>query len=334
MWKNYLKYASEISESPDDEKIIDQYFPKVKGTKNKTKFHNTVKLIFETKASDENVLEILPKFYKVYQYFYSVLNTLKQKLSEIRKVIEKNQSANAYNLSKYDKYFNLNLTERAGLVNTYQAKITAKNKDKIQVDENEIYEKMKKLITSKNPYERWIALLLATGARPVGLIEKNKFSLIEDKPAWVRVDNLAKKRDTQKKNWTIRPVVLFEPADVIKAIKKLRSDFKNKVIISHSGKLSSDKNDTLNKTVVAQFPWLKDNPNKSSFLRKLYADLAWKIYGDKKYGSHQTFVAEILGHSGWMTSFSYTTVNVGDSDNSKSVQLKNKVDMLDERIKI
>ena len=73
--------------------------------------------------------------------------------------------------------------------------------------------------------------------------------------------------------------------------------------------MASDKLNTLNKTVVKHFPWLKDSRNKASMLRKIYADLAWDQYKNK-YTNKQVFISEVLGHSSLSTSFSYTTVNV------------------------
>lgn len=327
-WKKYLEFADEISNDPDNEDIIDKYFPNVKGGKINTKAHNAIKQIFETKTDDKNILEVLPKFYEMYTHYYPSLTTRRQKLSEVRKVIEKNQSANAYRLSKHDKYFNLDYNQRVDLVETYKAKVLEKNDDKLQVDENEIFSKMRELIMSKNKYDRWIALLLSTGARPVGLISKNKFSLIKDKPGWILVENLAKKRDTQEKQWTERPTVLFDPVEVIREWQRLKKDFKGSVIIDHTGKLSADKNSSLNKAVVKHFQWLKDNPNKSSMLRKLYADMAWKSKGDKAYGSRQKFTADILGHSGMLSSFSYTIVNVSDPSELKNKALQSKINEL------
>jgi hypothetical protein len=65
-------------------------------------------------------------------------------------------------------------------------------------------------------------------------------------------------------------------------------------------------------------------------LRKIYADMAWDTYGDKKYESKQTFVSEILGHDGLLTSFSYTTINV---DNPEGMNESNPKDMNDIDIK-
>ena len=80
-----------------------------------------------------------------------------------------------------------------------------------------VLDKMRELILSSNVYEKAIALLLATGARPIGLFVKNKYSVVKDKPSWIRVDGIAKKREGQK-DWTIRPVLMFSPETVIQGV--------------------------------------------------------------------------------------------------------------------
>ena len=341
----YEAFVRTIKEADGDgatiDETIEEYFPQFSDKKTAPGLHECVLKIFEKKIETKEGAQVLQDLYPTYRKLYTNNKTIKQRLSEVRKVIQANQDETLYKLSRLDKYWNIPEDERNAIVNAYKSDIKAKNAKKIQVDVNEVYEQMRELIMDKDVYKKIAALLIATGARPVGLFAKNKFELIKDKPSWVKVSGLAKKRKEQieaGEDLTERPIILFTPKFVINEIAKIRNHFKNKILLDKKGTLAKDKNDTLNKRIIEAFPWTKEHHQKSSMMRKIYSSLSYKLFADSKFQNENSWIQSVLGHSSGdlMTSFSYSYLNVADSreeKNSEQIQtqieeLRNQVQML------
>lgn len=344
-WEYYDKYITTLVniKNPKQEDIAyeaTQAFPIIakitKRTTHASRFIKTILHIFKTKTTTKNVLDTLKKLFPIFELMYDKPRTLRQRLSDVRKVIKKYQSEEAYLKSKYDAYFNMNATDRSLITDAYKRQVTNKNKKKIQIDMKMIFDKMQKLIQSDNVYDRIIALMLALGTRPIELFAKNNFSLIKDKHSWIRVSGLAKKRETQEKKWTDRPVVYFTPRFVIKEVKAVRNHFKKLIVINGNGKLATDKSQSLNKRAVLHFPFLKDIHQKSSFLRKIYADLSFKLFADKRTQNFNTWISDVLGHGplDLSTSFSYSYVNVQDSKEVKDESVIAQLNELRAQVKL
>jgi hypothetical protein len=344
--KKYEAFVRTIKEADGDGETIDEtieeYFPQFSDKKTAPGLHECVLEMFETRVKEtKEGAQVLQDLYPTYRKLYPNNKTIKQRLSEVRKVIQANQDETLYKLSRLDKYWNIPEDERIAIVNAYKSDIKAKNTKKIQVDVNDVYEQMRELIMDKDVYKKIAALLIATGARPVGLFAKNKFELIKDKPSWVKVSGLAKKRKEQieaGEDVTERPIILFTPKFVINEIAKIRNHFKNKILLDKKGALAKDKNDTLNKRIIEAFPWTKEHHQKSSMMRKIYSSLSYKLFADSKFQNENSWIQSVLGHSSGdlMTSFSYSYLNVADSreeKNSEQIQtqieeLRNQVQML------
>jgi hypothetical protein len=311
--RNFIKELNKAKTKEDISKVVSKYFNS--NSKPSQAYHNAILSLFKVKTSDAEALEALKVAFKGYVIMYPVISTIRAKLSQVRtKSIKGNQSANVFKLSKYDEYFNISEEKRMGFANKYKSQITGKNENKIQVDVKEVMAKMTTLILSDNVYDKLIALMLSVGTRSIEIFDRNEFELIPDKPSWIRVNHLAKKRDPREKNWTERPVIEFTPKFVKDTIQTIRNGFKAKglVIINDSGELAKNQASALNKRVLEHFPWLSKVHQKSSFLRKIYSDLAFKNYADKSTTNFNTFVSSILGHGDLLSSFSYSYVNVSN----------------------
>jgi hypothetical protein len=329
-WAEYNKYIQELVNEPTRAThrealrvIMLKYFPKLESKSTPKFFHDIIGEMFKLKTSEKEGLKVLQAIYPIYELLYPNLKSRKARLSQIRKIIKKHQPPELYRKSKLDKYFNLNQEQRVGIIEKYKAEVSAKNKDKLQIDINMILEKMRELILSKNVYDKALALLLAYGGRPIELFIRNKFELVKGKPSWIKVLELAKKREFQK-TWTTRPVVLFTPKQLISEITKLRNHFKGKILEDGDGQLSKDKSQTLNKRALMHFPFLKDVSQRSSLMRKIYADMAFSLFADRNKENQNSFIGGILGHEGIQTSFSYSWVNVIDTGAVSNEQHLNK----------
>ena len=129
--------------------------------------------------------------------------------------------------------------------------------------------------------------------------------------------------------------MLFTPKQFLREVKRLRLDFKGKLLENSEGELSKDKSQTLNKHALKHFPFLKDVHQKASLFRKIYADMAWSLYGDPCTQNQNSFISNILGHDGLLTSFSYSWVNVSDPNSiSNEKELNNRINQLEGQIRI
>jgi hypothetical protein len=296
--------------------------------------------MLRARVSDAEGLEVLPKLYTIYTLLYPNLKTRRQALSEIRKkFILKFQSKKLYQESQKDTYFNIDLNERIELTEAYKTEITEKNKNKFQIDLGSVLSKMQQLILSNNVYERGLCLLLAGGQRPIEMFYRNEVVPVEDaaeRPNWVIVSNLAKKRQDEPQE-TTRPIVMLSAKQFIEELDRFRRHFKGKsvkVLDPKTGadKLAADKSQTMNKVALKWFPFLKDLHQQSSLMRKMHIDMSFQMYADPKKTNFNSWVSDKLGHSGLMTSFSYSWVAVRDKEELKETQLNDKITMLEKKI--
>jgi hypothetical protein len=338
-WKTYKEFINEVQDKSPNEvnAVINEYFPSIQSSSIPKRFHFTVMEMFKHKISDADGLEVLPKLYKVYTTLYPNLKTRRQTLSEIRrKFILKYQSKKLYLESQKDAYFNIDMNERIGINETYIEKITEQNKDKLQVDLQHVLDTMRQLILSKNVYERGLCLLLAGGMRPIELFYRNEVETIEDMPNWIRVSNLAKKRDGESQQ-TTRPIVMLSANQFIAELQRFRKHFKGKSVKvvdpkTGSDKLAADKSQTMNKIALKHFPFLKDLQQQSSLMRKIYVDMSFTMFADPKKTNYNSWVSEKLGHSGLLTSFSYSWVSVRNKEEIKETELYEKITMLEQKL--
>jgi hypothetical protein len=341
-WKTYQEYIKKLqSKTPAEiDAVIDEYFPDVESSSVPQRFHLTVMEMMRARVSDAEGLEVLPKLYTIYTLLYPNLKTRRQKLSEIRKkFILKFQSKKLYQESQKDTYFNIDMGERIELTEAYKTEITEKNKDKFQIDLQDVLSKMQQLILSKNVYERGLCLLLAGGQRPIEMFYRNEVVPVKDaaeRPNWVIVKNLAKKRQDEPQE-TTRPIVMLSAKQFIEELDRFRRHFKGKsvkVVDEKTGadKLAADKSSTMNKVALKWFPFLKDLHQQSSLMRKMHIDMSFQMYADTKKTNYNSWVSEKLGHNGLLTSFSYSWVAVRDKEQLKETQMNDKITMLEKKI--
>ena len=337
-YKSYVEELSKQTSMEDIDAVAFEFFPGVaKKTKRNTpssRFQKTILHIFKTRGKTEEILWALKKLYPLFVQAYPNQKTLKQNLSSVRTIIKLNQSAEAYRKSKHDDTFNLSLEARNLITNTYKRDVLQKNSNRLQIDEKKIFKKIQELIQSSDVYDRALSLMLCLGCRPIELFDMNTFTKIKGRDSWIKVGNLAKKREGQK-SFTERPVLFFSVKFILKEVEKFRAHFKDKIVINKSGRLASDKNAMLNRRALIHFPWISKIYQKSSALRKVYASLAFKNFADQSKQNFNTFISKILGHDtlDLSTSFSYSHFNVCDPDKNSNTQLNSEINELKEKVK-
>ena len=127
-WKHapYIKDLSKIT-NPTPASIVavaEKHFPILaKKTTRSTpgsRFIKTIKEIFATKTTDAKVIEALRTIFPLFQVLFPVVKTLSQRLSDVRKVIKKHQSAEAYQRSQHDDVFNQSSEVRGNIIKKYK----------------------------------------------------------------------------------------------------------------------------------------------------------------------------------------------------------------------
>lgn len=302
----------------------------LRGTNIKTKFMHAIQIDLMKRQPAGIILHKLPIWYSVLKSIYPNLNTLSMKLSNVRKWIKENQLPDVYEKSTQSKYFNLSKEQRMEKIDKYKAYVRERNMDKIQVSLEAMLDRQQELLLSTNVYDIVLACMMASGTRPVEIFDKNQFEQIDEKPSWIRVLNIAKKRDTQDNHQTTRPVIGLTPQAFISLVNIIRNTFKDKVVISTNGTLASDKNTTLNKRFAFRFPEFANETNKSSLLRKIYGNMSYELHADRTKINLNTWLSSVLGHDvkDLSTSFSYSFVNITKKQNQNVDDLKAELEHL------
>lgn len=301
----------------DDEikfkQIIKDYDHVIKGRTTASLYHNLIKHIWKKKQYNLNDGQIiLRNSFKIYDKLVPNRSALRKKLSEIRQIIKANQNEKQiYKSSINDNYFNMTEKDRVKLINDYQSKILQNNNDKISIYVNEIETKTMELLLSDDAFKKVVALLVITGARTYELLYKNDFKKVNDNDSLIQISNIAKKREGQADKKIERPILFISAKKALKDIKSVRKELnENYKVINDNCEVSKSIMNRLNREVVSAFPFTAKMGNKSSFLRKIYANIAYLLHGDPKKVNKNTYISNILGHDGLLTSFSYSNIEV------------------------
>ena len=305
IFKQFLTAVESRPTAAEIDKQIEKLYPE-------QSFLSAIKSFLKKRRPTETILEILPRLYKVFRIRYKKKTTLSKKLSIFRQIIKENQSAEAYTKSKYDIYFNLPENERNAITNAYTEQVEQRNKNLIQVNKIKVMNAIRKLEKTNDKYQLGVLLMVCSGMRSLELF-KNIVEPVEDKPNYVKISNLAKKRDDTSAS-VQRPLILLTATEFIKKLKKFRTQFTNNKIFTPDNQLNAYITVGLNKATREAFPEVGDSGQASAMLRKYYAVLAYDIFGDKTKQNFNIFIKDVLGHADSVTSFSYSTIHLDESE--------------------
>jgi hypothetical protein len=99
-----------------------------------------------------------------------------------------------------------------------------------------------------------------------------------------------------------------------------------------SDKLAADKSQTMNKVALKWFPFLSELQQQSSLMRKIYVDMSFTMFADPKKTNYNSWISDVLGHSGLLTSFSYSWISVRDKEQVKETDMNSKINMLEKKL--
>ena len=240
--------------------------------------------------------------------------------------------------------------ERTKLNKDYKAKVKSANKDRKTYYSDDLIG----IIEETKDDEDWateaIGLMLASGTRPVELLDRNKFKVDPKRKEWVIVSDIAKKREGKKDAVTSRPIIGYTGKQFIDAVADFRESISDRELYiqsgSDKGQLKKSNAQILGRRAKELFP--NDPEITPKTLRKLYGNLSHALYGGTS--NLNVYLGEVLGHdeNDQQTSFSYSTVRVilgnkkSNSDNAnlgnpelevKTESLEKKNEMLKSELK-
>ena len=154
--------------------------------------------------------------------------------------------------------------------------------------------------------------MLASGTRPVELLDKNTFTADPKQKQWVKVSDIAKKREGKKDFTTTRPIVGYTGKEFVGAVKDLRDKLSGKELYIQEGSDAGQLKKSYSRLIGVRLEkYFSNDPEITpKTLRKLYGNLAHALYGGSS--NLNVFLSEVLGHDpeDLQTSFSYSTVRV------------------------
>jgi len=191
----------------------------------------------------------------------------------------------------------------------YEHKVSLKNANRRQFKDIDIYKVMDTVKASDDLASLVVGAQLASGARLTEILSVGKFESVKDKPNYVKQTGLSKRKpgDTKARNTVIKPIVHYTVKEFLGMVKKIRNLVKSNKKTGYE--LSSSLNARINRKIKSLF---EDDTTKSHVLRKIYGNLSYDLFADKKTTSMASWLSNVLGHKeGNLTvSLSYSTVNV------------------------
>jgi hypothetical protein len=241
--------------------------------------------------------------------------------------------------------------ERTKLTVDYKKKVKDANKERKTYYSEDLIGVIEETKDTEDWATEAIGLMMASGTRPIELLDKNKFKPDPSKGKnYVIVSGIAKKRKGKEDVVTSRPIIGYTAIQFIQAVDDFRDSISDRELFiqsgSDEGQLKKSNVALISSRLSKYFP--NDPEITPKTLRKLYGNLAHALYGGTS--NLNVFLGEVLGHdeSDQQTSFSYSTVRViigskkSNSDNAnmgspelevKQESLEKKNEMLENELK-
>ena len=199
----------------------------------------------------------------------------------------------------------------------YIKKIAQANTEPKQYSFDDIKQVLRTTANGDDPIDLLIFLQLCVGSRFSELLHYSNFEKTDDKTTIKQV-GILKGKDEKVRSVT-KPVLFITPANFLTGFEKLRTLLQN------------EDNNLIQRKVNRRLKKLFNDKDASSHdLRKLYGDIAFKVYGGTSKDT--AYIARVLGHAenSIGVSLSYLTVNVDLTDTDKTEIIERRIPTLEE----
>ena len=176
-----------------------------------------------------------------------------------------------------------------------------------------------KLTANGGVIDLFIFLQLCVGSRFGELLHYSNFEKVDDK-TMVKQIGILKGKNEEVRSVT-KPVLFITPTKFLAEFKRLRTLLAAEKI---------DNNDLIQKRVNRRLKKLFHDDTSSHDLRKIYADVAFKVYGKKEKDT--AYIAHVLGHAegSVQVSTSYLTVNIDLTNEDKTDIIERRIPTFEE----
>lgn len=291
---------------------------------------------------------------RVYPALWPKLSTLDNNFTnDVRVIMRDRYTKDSPQHMKAKEEVALTWEQKAKLEEGKNKKVVERNRNPIRIDGDLILDYIRNNIVSTDPLRKGVALLVASGSRPVELFLRSNYTEYNDEYSngyWVEQTRIAKKRGLEV---TVKkPIIYITAAQFIEELAYVRAELKKKYG-SLSAKNDSDKlnpsitsasNTTAKNVFGNDFGDLHQLENKQYTSRKLYANMSYELYCRDRTTVHgQTvayphWVSNVLGHDGTGTLSNYAHVYITfkkelpEGLSTRQNLLEKKVEQLEERL--
>lgn len=328
--------------------ILRKYMPVTKRPKGK--FRNLVLILIDQIPiipNTDELEETLVNLNIVYHYLFKRDSTLDNYFSgDIRTKMTKTHGYDSVPHKLSLEITKLSWKRKGDLLRAQAEKTYAKNKNTHVVKHSEILSMIKESLESDNIFKRSLALLIASGCRPIEFFNRSEFEVAETPSGWLLQHGIAKKRGNDPIKTVLKPLILITPQKFIEEWTSIKTQLAERYKSLKSATIKTDKlsasiSKNINevaKVVFKQFETDTEEPTAYDS-RALYANLSFELYGRGKQsivGNAPTldvWVSEVLGHKAGTqdTSKHYTRYTVVmDLETNK---LKETISNLKEKLK-
>lgn len=268
-------------------------------------------------------LKLFKSLDRILKTLFQNENTLEIVCTEFRKNI-KLKFGNSSEIYKQSIY-NLGVSQERSQQRKqeYVAKVKERNNErgKLQlINADDIIAIIEKLKNSTDPYEKSLAVLLATGSRSVELFKISEYSIVEGNENRIIVRKIAKDRK-QTDVIIKRPLVGLTNLEVVKLVDEIRNELKLDNLTNQ--KITSRTNTPLNKAFAEWIqPLITGFKISSHKTRYIYAQIAYILYGKPAKIPEESYINEILAHASANSTKSYLGINIQFKDRVKPPPIK------------
>jgi len=272
------------------------------GTLSRTGVMSLQKLVIAEIENDTNTFKTLHELFNILNVIVPVITDkptrakamfgiLRKSVKQRFPDIDGKQSAEygkTYNSMRLSKEYYDGVREATAKV------LVQKNTGKANYDGGKLLEILQNA-RSGDIIDNIILLQASSGARIAEITDASTFKKSPDKEQHVIQSGILKTRGEKK--FVEKPLLYITPEEFIQRFKIMRG---------------SGDNSQLNPRVNKRLKKLFGNGTTSHHLRKMYADLAYRVYADPAKISQSFYVSNVLGHDSadTVSANSYTVVNV------------------------
>jgi hypothetical protein len=250
---------------------------------------------------------------RIIKALYSNENTMEGTCTEFRKVVRTKfgDTSEIYKQSIY----NLGVSQERSKERKqeYADKVKVRNASRgtlqpIYVED--VRKVIQKLKQSPDPYEKSIAVLLATGSRSIELFKVSKYYEVKDDPTKITVKGIAKDKGNNNLDNVVltRNLVGLNGREVVEIVHDIRDELNLK---GTNSKISSLTNTALNKAFKANIqPLAPEYPMSSHKSRYIAGNISYLIYGKPAKIPYESYLQEQYGHLSGESTKSYLGINI------------------------